>query len=135
MKTLIAIVLAVCSLSALGYQRMDFDWMRVPGAMGVVLDRRNITTTGSMRSYWIHSQSVPQKYGAGWFTYLRQTDCENLESKILMANGYTGPSEVSLIPNAIQPVPLLLPFRSEFLEPSIAVVDNDKEIASLACSL
>jgi hypothetical protein len=135
MKALIATVLAVSSLSVFGYQRMDFEWMHVPGSMRVSLDRRNLTTTGNIRRYWILAYSVPQKYGAGWLTYLRETDCESLESKILMANGYTGPTAKSLIPRAIQPIPLLMPFRPEFMEPSMAVTDNDKAIANLACSL
>jgi hypothetical protein len=135
MKALIATVLLVCSLSALGYQRMDFEWMHVAGAKRVYLDRRNLTTTGNIRRYWILAYSVPQKYGAGWLTYLRETDCESLESTILTANGYTGHTAHSLIPRAIQPIPLLMPFRPEFMEPSMAVTDNDKAIANLACSL
>ena len=85
MKALIATVLLVCSLSALGYQRMDFEWMHVAGAKRVYLDLRNLTTTGNIRRYWILAYSVPQKYGAGWLTYLRETDCESLESTILTA--------------------------------------------------
>ena len=85
MKALIATVLLVSSLTALGYQRMDFEWMRVAGAKRVYLDRRNLTTTGNIRRYWILAYSVPQKYGAGWLTYLRETDCESLDFTILTA--------------------------------------------------
>jgi hypothetical protein len=126
MKNIIAIFLAFCSLSVFGYERMDFDWEKIPGVDGVAIDRLNSSISSSGRKYWIRTYSL---------ILLRETDCEKLESKILRGNGYSRPKSISLINGAMQPAPLLLPFRSEFMVAPMEVVDNDKAIASFACSL
>jgi hypothetical protein len=51
MKNFIAIVLTVSSLSALGHERMDFDWERIPGVDGIVIDRLNSCMKSTVRKY------------------------------------------------------------------------------------
>jgi hypothetical protein len=126
MKKFIAVILAFSSLTALGYERMDFDWERIPGVDGVAIDRLNSSTASTVRKYWIRTYS---------FIYLRETDCEKLESKILRGSSYSRPNSTSLIRGAIQPSPLLQPFRPEIMVAPMEVVMNDKAIATFACSL
>lgn len=126
MKYFIAFILAICSLSASGFERMDFDWERIPRVDGVEIDRLNSSISSSGRKYWIRTYSL---------ILLRETDCEKLESKILRGKGYSRPKEISLINGAMQSAPLLLPFWPEFMVEPMEVVESDKEIASFACSL